>query len=52
LGALESFYLAVTGRDQRLADVLLIASWTGLRWSQLREVRVRDFVQYRCLFSW
>jgi hypothetical protein len=25
--------------------VLLIAGWTGLRWSELREVRVRDFVQ-------
>ena len=42
---LESFYMAVTARDQRLADVLLIAAWTGLRWSELREVRVRDFVR-------
>ncbi len=42
---LEAFYLAVSARDQRLADVLLIASWTGLRWSELREVRVRDFVR-------
>ena len=42
---LESFYLAVSSRDQRLADVLLIASWTGLRWSELREMRVRDFVR-------
>jgi integrase len=42
---LESFYLAVSARDQRLADVFLIASWTGLRWSELREVRVRDFVR-------
>ena len=32
-------------RDQRLADILLIAAWTGLRWSELREIRVRDFVQ-------
>jgi integrase len=24
---------------------LLIAAWTGLRWSELREVRVRDFVR-------
>lgn len=31
--------------DQRLADVLLIAGWTGLRWSELRAVRVRDFVE-------
>ena len=42
---LESFHLAVSARDQRLADVLLIAAWTGLRWSELREARVRDFVR-------
>ena len=37
--------MAASARDQRLADVLLIAAWTGLRWSELREVRVRDFVR-------
>jgi integrase len=42
---LEAFGAAATVRDQRLADVLLIAGWTGLRWSELREVRVRDFVR-------
>ncbi len=42
---LESFYAAVRARDERLADILLIAGWTGLRWSELREVRVRDFVR-------
>lgn len=42
---LESFHAAVSARDQRLADVLLVAAWTGLRWSELREARVRDFVQ-------
>ncbi len=42
---LESFYMAASARDQRLADVLLVAAWTGLRWSELREVRVRDFVR-------
>jgi hypothetical protein len=26
-----------------VADVLLIAAWKGLRWSELREVRIRDF---------
>lgn len=26
----------------RLADILLVAGWTGLRWSELREVRVSD----------
>ena len=42
---LESFHMAVSAKDKQLADVLLIASWTGLRWSELREVRVRDFVR-------
>ena len=42
---LESFHMAASARDQRLADVLLVAAWTGLRWSELREVRVRDFVR-------
>ncbi|HET7303108.1 MAG TPA: tyrosine-type recombinase/integrase, partial [Segeticoccus sp.] len=42
---LESFHLAASARDTRLADILLIAGWTGLRWSELREARVRDFVQ-------
>jgi len=42
---LESFHATVSARDQRLADVLLVAAWTGLRWSELREARVRDFVR-------
>ena len=42
---LESFHMAASARGQRLADVLLIASWTGLRWSELRDARVRDFVR-------
>lgn len=29
----------------RLADILLVAGWTGLRWSELREARVSDFVR-------
>ena len=32
-------------RNQRLADILLVAGWTGLRWSELRAVRVRDFIE-------
>lgn len=28
----------------RLSDILLVAGWTGLRWSELREVRVSDVV--------
>ncbi len=38
---------AAQDRDEheRQQDVLLIDAWTGLRWSQLREMRVRDFVR-------
>lgn len=42
---LEAFHAAAAIEDARLADLLLIAGWTGLRWSELREVRVRDFVE-------
>jgi integrase len=42
---LESFHTTAAAKDQRLADILLAAAWTGLRWSELREVRVRDFVR-------
>lgn len=42
---LESFWMTAAVRDPHLADVLLVAAWTGLRWSELREVRVRDFVR-------
>lgn len=42
---LERIHAAAGDRDQRLADILLIAGWTGLRWSELRAVRVRDFVE-------
>lgn len=42
---LEQFHERVAQADARLADVLLVAGWTGLRWSELREVRARDFVE-------
>ena len=42
---LEEVYGDAVERDQRLADLLLIDAWTGLRWSELRAIRVRDFVQ-------
>jgi hypothetical protein len=42
---LESFHMAVSARDPRLADVLLIPAWTGLGLSELREARLRDFVR-------
>jgi integrase len=42
---LEELYGRADLRDQRLADILLIDAWTGLRWSELRAVRVRDFIE-------
>ncbi|HEX8508155.1 MAG TPA: tyrosine-type recombinase/integrase [Propionibacteriaceae bacterium] len=42
---LESVHRRASARDQRLADILLIDGWTGLRWSELRAARVRDFVE-------
>lgn len=42
---LEVVYVDAVERDQRLADLLLIDAWTGLRWSELRAIRVRDFVE-------
>ena len=44
--------MTVAARDEHLADVLLIASWTGLRWSELREARVRDFVRVPMPVLW
>jgi len=37
--------MRAAARDERLADLLLIDAWTGLRWSELRAMRVRDFVE-------
>jgi integrase len=42
---LDEVYADAIERDQRLADVLLIDAWTGLRWSELRATRVRDFIE-------
>ena len=42
---LEAFYRRAAGRNQRLADLVLIDGWTGLRWSELRAIRVRNFVE-------
>ena len=42
---LERVYENGRKRSVRLAEILLIAAWTGLRWSELRALRVRDFVE-------
>lgn len=42
---LEVTWTAMRLRNNRLADLVLTAGWTGLRWSELRAIRVRDFVE-------
>lgn len=42
---LEQLYARAVERDQRLADIMLVDAWTGLRWSELRAIRVRDFIE-------
>ncbi len=36
---LEQVHQAAGARDQQLAHVVLVAGWTGLRWSELRACR-------------
>lgn len=42
---LEDAYRDWRAINERLADILLILGWTGLRWSEARAVRVEDLVQ-------
>jgi integrase len=42
---LERVFANAKARNERLAELLLIDAWTGLRWSELRAMRVRDFVE-------
>lgn len=42
---LNDFLDRARAHNDRLADVLLVDAWTGLRWSELRAMRVRDFVE-------
>lgn len=42
---LEDVYRVWTARDDRLADVLLVMAWTGLRWGDARAVIVDDIVE-------
>lgn len=42
---LEAAYLRWSLENQRLADVLLVMAWTGLRWSEARAVIVADLVE-------
>lgn len=42
---LEEVVQAVAEHNVQLSRVVLVAGWTGLRWSELREMRVRDFIR-------
>lgn len=42
---LDTVVAAIAERNQRLAHVVLLAGWTGLRWGELRALRVRDLVE-------
>jgi integrase len=42
---LEAVRNEIAVLNPALADAVWLAGWTGLRWSELREVRVADFVE-------
>ncbi|MDR7313603.1 integrase [Nocardioides luteus] len=42
---LEEVYEDLRVRNPRLADVLLVLGWTGLRWGEARALTVADFVE-------
>lgn len=42
---LEAAYRGWRAANPRLADVLLVLGWTGLRWSEARAVRVEDLMR-------
>ncbi len=35
----------IAAYDEHLADVVWLLAWTGLRWSEARELRVADFIE-------
>lgn len=41
---LDAVVHSIAQRNERLAHVVLLAGWTGLRWGELRALRVRDLV--------
>ena len=42
---IEQVVTAIRVHSDRLADVVLIAAWTGLRWGELRSLHVADFAE-------
>lgn len=41
----EETAASIAERNLRLSEVVLVAAWTGLRWGELRELRVADFAE-------
>lgn len=42
---LEAAYKVWRAQDERLADILLVLGWTGLRWAEARSVTVGDVME-------
>ena len=42
---LEQAYMAWKAIDERLADIMLVKGWTGLRWGELRAMQVANFTE-------
>ncbi|MFC8798004.1 tyrosine-type recombinase/integrase [Promicromonospora sp. NPDC057138] len=42
---LEAAYLTWKMKDERLADILLVKGWTGLRWGELRAMQVANLME-------
>ncbi|WP_369370753.1 tyrosine-type recombinase/integrase [Promicromonospora sp. Populi] len=42
---LETAYLAWSAKDKRLADIMLVKGWTGLRWGELRAMQVANVME-------
>ncbi|WP_125773131.1 tyrosine-type recombinase/integrase [Antribacter gilvus] len=42
---LEQRHAVWAARDQRLADILLVLGWTGLRWGEARALQVADLME-------
>jgi hypothetical protein len=49
---LEELYSRAVQRDQRLADILLVRAWTGLRWSELVPYVFATTSKFRSLSEW
>lgn len=42
---LEAAYLTWKMKNERLADILLVMGWTGLRWGEVRAMQVASFME-------